>query len=312
VLARTFVWPKVAVDKVIRIAYQAALPAHAIEKVSRYLKPLTATGRAMTLGMTYAGRHESETVRLKSPKNVDLVNARKKLVVALDKPTPTEARALVNRIGEHAEVYKIGLELVLNGGVELARELKELGKSIFLDMKLLDIPNTVEHAVANAVRHNIDFLTVHGVDDPTLNAAVNGRERTERRPKQERLKLLSVTVLTSSTQESLSQQGIGAESALQLSVRRAVMAQRAGFDGVIASGHEAAAIRRATNPDFIIKVPGIRPTGSATADQKRVMTPSEAIRAGASYLVVGRPILHAERPEVVTEEIVKEIAAALR
>ncbi len=253
---------------------------------------------------------EHEVVAANS--NNSTAAARKMLVVALDKPTVAEAAHLAYQLGESVEVYKVGLELVFSqGGLAFAEELRKNGKKIFLDMKLLDIPNTVEKAVANIARLGFDFLTVHGIDRQTLDAAVRGREK-DPRPAQDRLKLLSVTVLTSNSQHELHEHGIS-ENPLNLAVRRAKLACDAGFDGVIASGHEAKPIKSVTSTkqNFIIKVPGIRPANSAVGDQNRVMTPFQAIKHGATYLVIGRPISEASDPALAVEQIVQEMATAL-
>jgi len=232
-----------------------------------------------------------------------------KLVVALDKPTATEARKLVAELGSLVEVYKVGLELLFGEGLDVAHELKSRNKLVFLDMKLLDIPNTVEKAVENIARLGFDFVTVHAVDRKTVAAAVRGRDRGDRRPNEKRLKLLGVTVLTSSTQQDLIEQGIQ-EASTELAVRRARLCFEAEFDGVIASGFDARAIRAATSKEFIIKVPGIRPKGFAKVakeDQSRVMTPTTALREGADYLVIGRPIADAENPVIAARRIIEEI-----
>ncbi|MEZ5925983.1 MAG: orotidine-5'-phosphate decarboxylase [Hyphomicrobiaceae bacterium] len=224
----------------------------------------------------------------------------KRLIVALDVPTIADARNLVETTEAAVSFYKIGHELLFGGGVELARVLTGEGKSVFLDMKFLDISNTVEKATANVARLGVDLLTVHGHDRKTLTAAVAGRGSSN-------LKLLSVTVMTHLTAADLAEQGIG-ESPADLVVRRARMARDAGFDGVIASGEEAARIRAATDPDFLIVTPGIRPSGDAKGDQARVMTPAAAIAAGASHLVVGRPITAAADPLAAARAIQAEIA----
>ena len=188
-----------------------------------------------------------------------------KLIVALDLPTYDEARALVDRLGDAVSFYKIGLELLLAGGLELARELKFDGKRVFLDLKFLDIGNTVERAVAAAAGLGVDFLTVHGLDTKTLNAAVRGRADSN-------LKLLAVTVLTNLEQADLDEQGISLTPE-QLVLRRAKLANTAGFDGVIASGQEAGAVRAASGPQFLIVTPGVsrrrRSPGRRTPDQRR-------------------------------------------
>jgi orotidine-5'-phosphate decarboxylase len=227
---------------------------------------------------------------------------RDKLIVALDLPTYDEARALVDGLGNTVSFYKIGLELLFSEGLALASELKLDGKRVFLDLKFLDIANTVERAVASAAGLGIDFITVHGHDTKTLKAAVRGRGDSK-------LKLLAVTVLTTLDQSDLEEQGISATPA-GLVIGRARMAEMAGFDGVIASGQEAAAVRAETGPDFLIVTPGIRLPGAAAGDQTRVTTPEEAIGFGANHIVVGRPINAAADPKAAAEAFLDHIAKA--
>ncbi len=229
--------------------------------------------------------------------------AKSKLFVALDVPTVSDAEALVARLGEEVTAYKIGLELLFGGGIQLAQKLKRDGKQIFFDMKLLDIPNTVEKATANIAGLGVDYLTVHGTDRKTLDAAVMGRGSS-------RLKLLAVTVLTSLDQADLVEQGINGTTPSQLVVRRALLAKAAGFDGVIASGLEAGDVRAAVGPGFFIVTPGIRLQAGPHQDQTRVVTPKLAIESGASHLVVGRPITTASDPADVARQVVADIAAA--
>jgi orotidine-5'-phosphate decarboxylase len=229
--------------------------------------------------------------------------AKDRLIVALDMPLLDEARRLVNTLGDCVSFYKVGLELLFAGGLEFARELKRQHKRVFLDMKLLDIGNTVERAVANIAELGFDFLTVHGCDLKTLRAAVAGRKTSP-------LKLLAVTVLTNLSQDDLRQQG-SAMTPADLVLHRARLAREAGFDGVIASGQEAARIRESTGPGFLIVAPGIRLLGQTTDDQERVMTPGSAIAAGADYIVVGRPITQADDPRVVAETFVNHIREPL-
>ena len=231
-------------------------------------------------------------------------SAKSRLIVALDMPTSEGAQRLVAQLDDAVSFYKVGLELLFAGGLELAQALKAQGKHVFLDMKLLDIGNTVERAVANAKELGVDFLTVHGHDLKTLRAAVTGRGSS-------RLKLLAVTVMTNLTDTDLRQQGTDMSPG-ELVLHRARMAYEAGFDGVIASGLEAAAIRSATSPEFLIVTPGIRLPGSAAGDQERVMTPERAIQSGATHIVVGRPITEADDPRRAAETFVKHIADARR
>lgn len=218
-----------------------------------------------------------------------------RLIVALDVPTASDARSLVTRLGEAVTFYKIGHELLFAGGLELARELKSEGKRVFLDMKLLDIANTMERSVANAALMGVDFLTIHGHDSKSIAAAVAGRGTSP-------LKLLAVTVLTNLSAADVAEQGNRLTPA-DLVLHRARLAQAAGCDGVIASGQEAASIRAVVGPDFLIVTPGIRLAGAASDDQTRIMTPIDAVRAGADHIVVGRPITQAADPRAVALNI---------
>jgi orotidine-5'-phosphate decarboxylase len=229
--------------------------------------------------------------------------AQDQLFVALDVPDVATARDLVTTLGDNVSCYKIGLELLFGGGLEFGRQLKSDNKTVFLDMKLLDIGATVEKATANIARLGFDYLTVHGSDTKTMAAAVRGRGQSA-------LKLLAVTVLTSLDTADLAEQGIAGLSPRDLVVRRAQLAKAAGFDGVIASGQEAKAVRAAVGPQFMIVTPGIRPTGSTANDQVRVVTPAMAIGDGASHLVVGRPITAALDPASAARAIINEIAGA--
>ena len=231
------------------------------------------------------------------------IQLRDRLIIALDMPTAEEAARLVAQLQEGVHFYKVGLELLFAGGLDFARHLKANGKRVFLDMKLLDIGNTVERAVANAADFGVDFLTVHGQDLKTLRAAVAGRGTSP-------LKLLAVTVLTNLSADDLKQQG-SLMTPSDLVLHRARLAHEAGFDGVIASGHEANRIREAIGPDFLIVTPGIRLEGSAMDDQERVMTPERAIRAGADHIVVGRPITQSDDPRATALAFVHHIRDAL-
>lgn len=231
----------------------------------------------------------------------ELQDARSKLFVALDVPDVNRARQLVEALGDSVAAYKVGLELLFGGGLEFAQGLKAAGRNVFLDMKLLDIANTVEKAAANIAALGLDYLTVHATDRKTLDAAVKGRGSSK-------LKLLGVTVLTNLTAADLKEQGIAGASPADLVVHRARLAREAGFDGVIASGQEAALVRAAVPGDFLIATPGIRLPGGDAEDQARVMAPEAAIEAGATHLVVGRPITAAADPRAIAEEIVRRIA----
>jgi orotidine-5'-phosphate decarboxylase len=233
-----------------------------------------------------------------------MTSPKDRLIVALDVPSVAEAERLIERLGDSVGIYKIGLELLFAGGLGLATELSARGASVFIDAKLLDIGATVEAATAAVAATGANYLTVHALDRKTLESAMRGRGKA-------RLKLLGVTVLTNLGAADLVQQGIDHPPA-ELVLHRAMLAKEAGFDGVIASGHEAAAIRSKAGSGFLIVTPGIRPEGTPAQDQARAVTPSQAIAAGADYLVVGRPITRAPDPRAAAEAIAGEIARAMQ
>jgi orotidine-5'-phosphate decarboxylase len=226
--------------------------------------------------------------------------AREKLIIALDFATPRQAEALIAMLGDSVTFYKIGLELAYAGGLPLAQDLIKDGKQVFLDLKLHDIPNTVTRACAQVAGLGARFLTVHAYPQ-TMKAAKLGAAGSS-------LRLLGVTVLTSSDDHDLADAGY-AYGVRDLVARRAAQAQAADLDGLILSAEEVANIRAAVGPKMILVTPGIRPAGSDAADQKRTMTPAAAIAAGADYLVVGRPVTQAEDPRAAADAIVAEIAS---
>jgi orotidine-5'-phosphate decarboxylase len=227
---------------------------------------------------------------------------RDRLIVALDVPTAGDAEAMIQRLGASVTFYKIGLQLIFAGGIELAKRLSQEGKQVFLDVKLLDIDNTVAGAVDTIARLGVTFLTVHAYPK-AMRTAVLARGSAS-------LKLLGVTVLTSMDEADLAAAGYaGPVSALVAA--RAADARAAGMDGIVASPAEATAIRAIVGPDMAIVTPGIRPAGSAAGDQKRIATPASAIGAGADYLVVGRPVTGAPDPKRAADDIVAEIETAL-
>jgi orotidine-5'-phosphate decarboxylase len=229
------------------------------------------------------------------------MNSRDRLIVALDLSSVEAAQALVTRIGAAASFYKIGYQLGFAGGLALVRQLIDDGKQVFLDFKLHDIGNTVEKGVESVARLGATFLTVHGYPQ-TMKAAVAGKGSTP-------LKLLAVTVLTSYDDNDIAAAGYGL-NVRDLAARRAAQAREAGIDGLVCSPEEAAALRAIAGKDMVLVTPGIRPAGSASGDQKRIMTPAKAIGAGADYLVVGRPVTEAADPKAAAEAIVEEIATA--
>ncbi len=229
------------------------------------------------------------------------IDPRDRLIVALDLPTVADAEDMVRRIGPAANFYKVGLQLLFAGGIDLVRRLADDGKQVFIDAKFLDIPETVRKAVESVARLNATFLTLHA-DPRTCRAAIEGRGDSP-------LKLLFVTVLTSVEEADLRSAGY-ARSLPELVLDRTDMVLAAGGDGVVASGAEAAAIRARAGDRLLIVTPGIRPAGAAAQDQKRVATPAAAIAAGADYLVVGRPVTEAPDPQAAAAAIVREIEAA--
>jgi orotidine-5'-phosphate decarboxylase len=231
------------------------------------------------------------------------LSPRDRLIVALDMPRVDEAEGLVAALGEAATFYKVGMELAYGGGLKLVTRLASSGRSVFLDLKLHDIPNTVERATAQAARLGATFLTIHAYPQ-TMRAAVAGAAGTG-------LKLLAVTVLTSADDSDLVKAGY-ALGVKALVARRGAQAKAMKVDGLVASAAEAALLRAEVGEDIILVTPGIRPGGEGSGDQKRVATPGRAIADGADYLVVGRPIAGAADPRGVVEAIVAEIAAAGR
>jgi orotidine-5'-phosphate decarboxylase len=224
-----------------------------------------------------------------------------RLIVPLDLPTVADARAMVEALGDAVSFYKVGLELFATDGMTLAGELKAAGKQVFLDWKLHDIGTTVQRAAAVLAGAGGDLLTVHG-EPQVMAAAVRGRADS-------RLKILAVTVLTSLSDADLKEMGY-AETARALVERRIHQAIAAGCDGVVASPHEAALARRIGGEGFLVVTPGVRPDWAAKDDQARAATPAEALAAGASHIVCGRPITAAADPREAARKVVAEMARA--
>jgi orotidine-5'-phosphate decarboxylase len=231
--------------------------------------------------------------------------ARKKLIVALDFSTLDEAMMMVDTLGDEVVFYKIGLGLQLAGGDQFARKLKSMNKKVFLDYKYYDIEETVRNAVARATEIGVDFLTVHGVSG-ILKGAVEGRGKSS-------MKILCVTVLTSMDAEDIQEMGFPPSMTVEeLVIHRAQKAMTLGVDGVIASALEAHRIKEVTRGRIMIVTPGIRPEGTSHDDQKRTATPYAALKAGADYLVIGRPITGNANPREAAREIIGQMADALR
>jgi orotidine-5'-phosphate decarboxylase len=229
----------------------------------------------------------------------------RRLAFPLDYPTLGEARRGAERVSGVAGVLKVGLELFVREGPAATRLAAEHGAELFLDLKLMDIPETVERAVASAAELGARYLTVHASGGPKM------LERAQRRAAASGLTLLAVTVLTSLDANDLREVGVESTPA-DHALRLAELAERAGIGGFVCSPAEVGALRRALGPEVVLVTPGIRPAGAAGDDQKRIATPAAALAAGASILVVGRPIRDAADPRAAAQAIVAEIARAER
>jgi orotidine-5'-phosphate decarboxylase len=228
-----------------------------------------------------------------------------RLIVALDVPGATQARQLVQSIGESASTYKIGKQLFTSEGPQLVRDLVASGRKVFLDLKYHDIPTTVAAAVRSAAELRVSMLTVHASGgSKMLKAAVEAAAQSSSKPM-----ILAVTVLTSMSDEDLQEIGVSG-TALSQVLRLGALARKAGCGGLVASAKEAGELRRELGEGFAIVTPGVRPAGAAIGDQARVLTPRDAIEAGASHLVVGRPIIEASDPAKAAASIVEEIGVA--
>jgi orotidine-5'-phosphate decarboxylase len=228
-------------------------------------------------------------------------SARDRLIVGLDIPTIGEAEAIVKKLGDDVLFYKIGYQLAFAGGLEFARDLASDGKKVFLDMKLLDIDNTVAKGVENIVKMGMSMLTLHAYPK-AMKAAVDAARGSG-------LCLLGVTVLTSMDAQDVIDAGYQFDPQA-LVLRRAEQARAAGMGGIVCSAEEASAVRKIVGPDMAIVTPGIRPAGSDKGDQKRVMTPADALAAGSSHLVVARPIVMAADPRAAALAILDEMRGA--
>lgn len=229
-------------------------------------------------------------------------NLSSQVIVALDFPNSATALACADRLKNLIQWFKVGLELYLSAGNRIVEALKNDGYSVFLDLKLHDIPNTVAGAVRSAASSGADMLTIHAAGGPAmLAAAAEAASKLSHPPK-----LLAVSVLTSMDADQLHAIGVGSSPAEQVQ-RLAELASHAGIDGLVASPEEIAQLRSAF-PGLTLVIPGIRPAGSAVGDQKRIATPAAAIAAGADYLVIGRPITQAPDPALAAAAILDEIA----
>jgi orotidine-5'-phosphate decarboxylase len=233
------------------------------------------------------------------------MDPRERLIVALDVSTAAAARKTIAAVGDSAFAYKVGMQLFTAEGPEFVRELTNSGRRVFLDLKYHDIPNTVGAAVREAAQLGVTMLTVHaGGGGKMLRAAVEAAHHTDPAPL-----ILAVTVLTSLNDAELGTLGIRG-GALEQVLRLAALAIANGCKGVVASARECAALRKEFGDDLVIVTPGVRPAGSGHDDQARVVTPAEAIAAGATHVVVGRPITEASDPAAEARAILGQLAAA--
>jgi orotidine-5'-phosphate decarboxylase len=231
-----------------------------------------------------------------------------RIIIALDVENRDQALALVRALPA-TQVFKVGLELFTAEGPRLLQDVLALGKDVFLDLKLHDIPNTVAEAARIGVRYGAHMMTIHtsGGEEMMARAAEVARTEADKRGVARPL-LLGVTILTSLKNESLASIGMVADTGAQV-LRLAALAKKAGMDGVICSAREIEIVRRETGAGFLIVTPGIRPAWAAAQDQKRIMTPAEAVAKGSDYLVVGRPVTQAASPQEAFQKIVDELTA---
>ena len=234
--------------------------------------------------------------------SITTTNPKDRLAIALDFPDALQAFDLVNRLDDTCQWFKVGMELYYAAGNSFVQQLRDRGFNVFLDLKLHDIPNTVAGAVRSATHAGASLLTVHASGGAAMLSAAAEAAATPGAPK-----LLAVTVLTSMDAYELSGIGVTGTPAQQV-LRLAKLAKAAGIDGMVCSAEEVSTLRTEMGPQTMLVIPGIRPAGSATGDQKRVATPATAIAQGASMLVVGRPITRAADPAAAAQAILEEIA----
>ena len=259
--------------------------------------------------MPFSLNPESRSVSTQIPTKTD------RLIVALDVSSGTHAQRIVGQLGDCVRFYKIGMQLYTAEGPEIVREFVRSGRKLFLDLKYHDIPNTVASAVREAAQLGVSMLTVHASGGKKMLAAAVEAARSASRSgtgcnsDSDVLKILAVTVLTSMDQNDLNQVGVPGAVMDQV-LRVASTAREAGCSGVVSSAHEAKVLRKEMGDNFLIVTPGVRPAGSESADQARVVTPAEAIAAGASHIVVGRPITAAKDPAAAARQILEEMQNA--
>jgi orotidine-5'-phosphate decarboxylase len=231
-----------------------------------------------------------------------MMSPRERLIVALDVSSSAQAQKIITSLGDSVQTYKVGMQLYTAEGPQVVRDLVATGKRVFLDLKYHDIPNTVAAAVREAAQLGVSMLTVHASGGTKmLRAAAEAA-----REKSSGLQVLAVTVLTSMDERDLSATGVPGQVVDQV-VRLASMALKAGCAGIVSSAQEVRTVRARVSGDYLAVTPGVRPAGSAHGDQARVVTPAEAVAAGATHIVVGRPITAAANPAVEAEKILREM-----
>jgi orotidine-5'-phosphate decarboxylase len=231
-----------------------------------------------------------------------MISPRERLIVALDVSSSTEALKIVAGLGDSVQTYKVGMQLYTAEGPQVVRDLVAAGKRVFLDLKYHDIPNTVAAAVREAAQLGVSMLTVHACGGTKmLRSAAEAAQG-----KSSGLQVLAVTVLTSMDEQDLAATGVPGQVVDQV-VRLASMALKAGCAGIVSSAQEVRTVRARVSGDYLAVTPGVRPAGSAHGDQARVVTPAEAVAAGATHIVVGRPITAAANPAVEAEKILREM-----
>jgi orotidine-5'-phosphate decarboxylase len=237
------------------------------------------------------------------------MEARERLIVALDVKTPEEAKELIDALSPVVEVFKVGIAPFTAYGQVVLDKLEEAGKKVFLDLKFHDIPNTVKNAAYVSTAKGVFMLNFHCIGgENMLRAAVEGAREASAALGKEPPVLLGVTVLTSMDEDEMKSVGLTGKVEEKV-VEFARLAKKAGLDGVVASAQEAATIKKSAGKDFIVVTPGVRPEWAAAGDQKRIVTPKAAIENGADYIVVGRPIIQAPDPQDAARRIIEEMGS---
>ena len=234
-----------------------------------------------------------------------MISIRERLIVALDISSSADALKIVSSLGDSVQTYKVGMQLYTAEGPKIVRDLISAGKSIFLDLKYHDIPNTVAATVREAAHLGVSMMTVHASGGTKMLRAAAEAARSSNSPP----KILGVTVLTSMDENDLHEIGVSGQPVDQV-LKLASIALAAGCDGIVSSAREVRNLRTSFGQSFLAITPGVRPAGAAHGDQARVVTPAEAIAAGATHIVVGRPITSAPRPEAAIQSVLRELEGA--